>query len=134
MKAIQTICREIGEYGCYFLSIIRAAEKRTGQSVNPIAAYCDMQAKGYLGAHCFMEKPDAMLSELAGAPFSVRRESKFYRAKGGEIEVLRYEWKHGGHFVLGDGRGQVAYDPLGESNTVKYGTLESKRIFSPRKA
>ena len=34
------------------------------------------------------------------------------------------------HFVAGNGKGQVAFDPLGQSNTVKHGFLQSKRIFS----
>jgi hypothetical protein len=33
------------------------------------------------------------------------------------------------HFVLGNGEGGVAYDPLGDSKTVALGALQSKRIL-----
>lgn len=135
---IQAICREIGESGCYFLSIVRAAEERTGKTINPVAAYIEMKKKKHLGAECFVAQPDSILSELTGIRFSVRHESKDYKAKDGEVEVLRFAWKKSGggvsmHFVLGDGCGRVAYDPLGDSYTVKHGALDSKRIFTPCK-
>jgi hypothetical protein len=61
-----------------------------------------------------------------------------YVCKPGEREILRYERPaelgdtastDRAHFVTGDGKGVLIWDPYGDSRTVKVGKVVSKRIF-----
>lgn len=137
VKGLQKTLLELGKYGCYFLSVVKAAERDRGRDCPILPAFFDMKKRGFIGNDCYMLHPDRVLSTLTGKPYTVRRESKDYKAEAGEIEILRFEWRGEGgvsaHFVLGDGNGRVAYDPLDGANTVKNGTVESKRIFTPAK-
>lgn len=137
IKGMQKTALEIGKYGCYFLSIVEAAERKTGNYMPIMSTFLDMKRRGYIGEESYILAPDKILTMLTGKAYTVRHEAKDYRAKEGEIEILRYEWRRKGevsaHFVLGDGKGRVAYDPLDGANTVKNGVVESKRIFTPHK-
>ena len=134
-KGMQKTALEIGRYGCYFLSIVEAAERKTGNYILVVPTFLDMKKRGYIGEDCYILAPDRIMTELTGKAYTVRHEVKDYRAKEGEIEILHYEWRKKGevsaHFVLGDGNGRVAFDPLDGANTVKNGVVESKRIFVP---
>ena len=137
VKGLQKTLLELGNYGCYFLSLVEAAERDTGRDYPILSTFLDMKKRGFIGNECYIIFPEKILSMLTGKDYTVRRESKDYKSKAGEIEILRYEWRGEGgvsaHFVLGDGNGRVAYDPLDGANTVKNGTVESKRIFTPVK-
>lgn len=137
IKGMQKMALEIGKYGCYFLSIVEAAERETGKNFPIMSTFLDMGKRGYIGEDSYILAPDRIMTALTGKAYAVRHEAKDYRAKEGEIEILRYEWRKKGevsaHFVLGDGNGRVAYDPLDGANTVKNGAVESKRIFTPLK-
>lgn len=136
-KGMQKTALEIGNYGCYFLSMLEAAEKITQKPRAVLPTFLDMKKRGYIGKDCYILSPDKIFSELTGKTYKVRHEAKEYKSKEGEVEILRFKWSNGGkvltHFVFGDGNGGVAYDPLDGANTVKYGVLESKRIFTPVK-
>ena len=137
IKGMQKILLELGNYGCYFLSIVEAAERKSGKEYSILPIFLEMKKKGFIGKDSYIFFPDKILSALTGKPYTIRHERKDYKPKAGEIEILRYEWRGEGgvsaHFVLGDGNGRVAYDPLDGANTVKNGTVESKPIFTPAK-
>lgn len=137
IKGMQKILLELGNYGCYFLSIVEAAERRSGKEYSILPIFLEMKKKGFIGKDSYIFFPDKILSALTGKPYTIRHERKDYKAKAGEIEILRYEWRYkdnvSAHFVLGDGYGRIAYDPLAGSYTVQNGLLESKRIFTPVK-
>ena len=68
---------------------------------------------------------------LAGMPvkYTNTHEPPSRIAETDELEILYYRWgKDAGHFVAGQD-GLVAYDPMGMSNSVQLGELQSKRIF-----
>jgi hypothetical protein len=123
----------IGENGCYVLSILHAAERITGQYIDAFAAFMLALSKGLVKDDCFVTDPAGLLGYLTGETWSVTKELPGYMCKGGEVEILRYEWQEvgelHGHFVGGNGQGEIEYDPYGESLTVKNGKLVSKRIF-----
>lgn len=62
----------------------------------------------------------------------MRHEGADYQPLPEEMEILRFERQTTGttyaHFVVGDGKGGVSYDPLDLSQTVAQGRLVSKRI------
>lgn len=133
MRAVQKDFENIGAEGCYFLSIIKAAENIKNAYLDPYATYLKAIALHYLDEDCYVIDPAALLGMLAGDKYSVTKEPREYTPKDGEIEILRFErvdtTKTWAHFVLGDGKGAVAYDPYGASLTVRSGALVSKRIF-----
>jgi hypothetical protein len=131
----QVIAEQIGKYGCYFLSVIRAAEKIVGRRIDAIAVYEDIVKRGWMGPDCYMHRPNEILAYLVGGTWHVQHQSRLYKPKEGEIVILRYERKDPAgawaHFVLAAPDGQtVEYDPYGDSKTVRDGELISKRVFT----
>jgi hypothetical protein len=125
----QKLMKTLGEYGCYFLSLIHLAEELTGKRIDAIDAFLYARQQKWIEDDCTMLAPDSVLSRFAGAVFAVAKEDAGYSAKDGEYEVLQFQNGTFKHFVLGDGHGRVAYDPLGDSNTVAKGVVIGKRIF-----
>ena len=125
----QAVCRKIGESGCYFLSLLHIAKAEYGA----LSLYQLAVSKGLMDEDCYVKDPAELLALACGGKWSVRHEVADYVTARNEIEILRYERKTVGttyaHFVVGDGFGRVAYDPLGDSITVAKGKLVSKRII-----
>ena len=136
----------INDFGCYFMTILFLVNKHTGRGfdradINHL--YDLLQGTEYMDEDCFMENPVGVFN-YAGLPMKgVMITSPRYKTKPGQIEFLRFERTYFskkrnknityGHFVVGAGSHNViAYDPAGNSNAVKYGKLESKRIFTRR--
>lgn len=131
----QKIMRTLGEYGCYFLSIIYIAEQITRKRVDAVEEFERAMEAGSLDDEATVLRPDEILSHLTGRECSVRKEGGGYRARDDEREILVFRDKYT-HFVVGngrplvgEGRQNVVYDPLGDSSTVRNGSVESKRIF-----
>lgn len=129
----QRIAEAVGENGCYFLSVIYLAEKISGRKCSHLDVYLEMVAKKYMEKDCYLNAPDKILSDLTGQKWTIEKKLSNYKCKKGELEILYFEnkttMKTFGHFVVGNGLGSVEYDPYGDSNTVKNGTLQSKRVF-----
>jgi len=137
----QVAAKHIGDSGCYFLSILKAAQGIGAMDIDypgeALAWYWCGIDKGWLGDDCLVIDGAALLSHLAAViAYTLHKESADYQAKPGDIEILRFEVEKTGitysHFVLGDGKGGVAWDPWPGSLTVRNGKLMSKRIFSPK--
>lgn len=124
----QRIAEIIGKDGCYYFCLLRLAKHVTGITFNPIEEYKELTAKGYMGKDCFISYPEQAMKHLTKREWEVRKEDKNYIAKDKEFEILRFVYEYG-HFVMGDGKGNAVYDPLGNSNSVSFGRIESKRIY-----
>lgn len=124
----QSIAKRLYEFGCYFLSLLHIA----GRDNDAIGLYRQSVQLGAMREDCYILDPGKVLSLAVGGSWNVRHESAGYLPTSDEWEILRYERKTTSttyaHFVVGDGRGQVAYDPLDKSQTVALGELVSKRI------
>jgi hypothetical protein len=129
----QKLMETLGKNGCYFLSIVHLAENVTKERIDAIEAFLIALSSGNVQQDCFVVAPWTILSRLSGVRWGMRKEAKDYPTKPGELEILRFERQDigalVGHFVVGDGRGGVAWDPFGESRTVRDGVLVSKRVF-----
>ena len=125
----QTIARKLGEAGCYFLSLLHLAQRDN----DAIGLYKQAVAVGVMDEECYIQDPARLLSLIAGGTWRVVHQAAQYLTKSDELEILRFERKAAmktyAHFVVGDGRGQVAYDPLDNAQTVASGELVSKRII-----
>ena len=125
---VQEVCKALGESGCYFISLLKVV----GREDDAIRLFRQALGQGLIDEDCYVRNPSGLLSLAVGGAWTVRHESASYVPKGDEKEILRFErkvpLKTFAHFVVGDGSGKVAYDPLGKSMTVQSGTLQSKRI------
>lgn len=137
---MQTIAKTIGEKGCYYFSILHIikSEEEALSFYNTLTAWRPGRDKPIMDKDCFINDPAALLKLVDGGEWDIRYEPAEYMPVDGEFEILRFERVITGatlsHFVVGDGKGKVAYDPLGNSQTVRLGKLVSKRIAKRRKA
>ena len=128
----------IREHGCYFMSLLELINRYTNLplSVNRInnSIYLGAIQQGHMTMQCYMQDPSGFCKWLGwNATYTDRHEKPTYLCKDNEAEVLCFEGKYGAHFVSGDGKGHVAYDPYytdsGGSASVRFGELVSKRVF-----
>jgi hypothetical protein len=127
----QEIMRILGESGCYFLSILFLAERIAEKKIDPIETFILCTEKGIVSTDGTILDAGKVMSLLTDMSFSARKEEPIYMPSAGEFEVLVYSNAKFTHFVAGDGKGSVACDPLGHSNTVATGKIVGKRIFYP---
>lgn len=126
----QSVMKTLGEYGCYFLSLVRLSEKIRGKRIDAVAAFVIALERKWADKDATMLDPAAILSAMSGKRFTVRKEDAGYKAAPNEYEVLLFTNGSYSHFVLGDGNGNVEYDPLGKSRSVAEGKITGKRIFA----
>jgi hypothetical protein len=131
--------KNIRDYGCYFMDILYLSNKFTGLqlSVERIERlYKTFVQAGAMTSTCSIKDPNRCFT-MAGLQvrYTDKHEKPSRRCNTDEIEILCYYNPDGNggrgftHFVVGDGYGHVAYDPIGNSVTVRDGYLKSKRIF-----
>jgi hypothetical protein len=128
----------IQKYGCYFMSILYFVNKydNFGFSADIInGLYVHFVTREYMTDTCFVLNPEAIFEEL-GLPVEMvfldgsHRIPPEAQVLEDEFEILFFKREgHHGHFVAGDGFGNVAYDPAGNSLSVRHGELLSKRVF-----
>lgn len=144
---------DIQKYGCHYLSLLFLINRcgNVPLSVGIITATFHLlstQRASYqpdehvvtyvIGAQCAMNNPDDIVAQFdMKSVATCRFEGADYICKTGEQELLQFTRPMDGepgkswwHWVAGDGKGNVAYDPEGYSLTVRDGTLARKKIFS----
>lgn len=125
--------QEIQEDGCYLMSIFFLVNKYTNfpfsvELINDL--YHTFNKKGWIDSECTILNPNAIFGFLEmDVNYTNRHEPPERQTQKNEVEILRFVSSYGAHFVVGDGKGNVAYDPWGVSRAVKNGRIESKRIF-----
>jgi hypothetical protein len=130
----QKVMERIGAEGCYFLSLVYAAEAATGKRIDAVEVYEAAVKLSLMHEDCYMVNPARIMEIMTGQKWTGRHGPSDYRPGPGEVMVMRYEHKTTSktftHFVIVDDRGNVKYDPLGASNTVRLGQPVSSRIFA----
>lgn len=139
IAAVQCVAAFIGKWGCYFLCILRLAEKYLGKLLDPFHFYILAVHGRYMRENCYLDDPAGFLSSLVGGRWIVLKAGDgadsagrpydlplVYELKPGELAIERWQvpGEDEGHFILPDG-----WDPYGASRTVRDGGLVSKRIF-----
>ena len=136
MPGIQLWLREMGESGCYALSIIEAGKPgiTPGNAIAILMSACSEGVVTYnpdrRDNNGFVNRPDILMGLAAGGKWIVEKVYDLsYMAKPGQKVIKYYEWDKGpkgisGHFVADN------FDPWGQSETVKRGKLKSLRVFS----
>lgn len=125
IEKIQSKALMIGNYGCYFLSLLAYFNCE-----DVFGKYDYYISKGWMGEDCYVKNPLAIVEDLSGkSGWSIKKSMTFDR--GADIIVAYYynpsTKLH--HFVLHDNNNQLLFDPLGKSNTVANGSVESYRLF-----
>jgi hypothetical protein len=137
----QRVAASIGTYGCYFLALVKIAEDLAGIELDVLREYANARKTGFVGEDAFVLDAGKLFTMLThgGASYEVWKAGPGhslpldYKLLPGEREVLRFEYTDANakpwvHFVVGDGSGQCAYDPEGDSNSVARGKVVSRRI------
>lgn len=125
---------EVNKEGCglvslFYLAFDHAGRKATIEEL--LEYYYDMVNNGVIRKDCYINHWGDALAFLGIPNFYVGWESPSYVCKSDEAEILQFFNPLNGfkHFVVGDGMGNVIFDPIGKSRTVAVGRLLSKRIF-----
>lgn len=123
--------KEINQYGCYLMSILFLANKhaKTLLSTDIIENIADaLIGMGHMSKTCFINSSENIFKSLGlNVKYNNRHDPISYMCKYNEIEILCLNVSSGTkHFVVGDGMGNIAYDPMGTS---KVNFVESKRVF-----
>jgi hypothetical protein len=139
----QKLAKMIGETGCYALCLVKKAQDIVGHPLDVLSLIDVAMQCGFIvdDKGLYVKYPDAFMRLCSGIAWSVEKAGSGHtlpletRPKDDGFEVLRYErevlpGQEPAHFVLGDGRGAVAWDPYGTSETISKGKLASKRIFT----
>lgn len=119
-KGIQTKLEQIGNYGCYFLSICCQANYQG----NIIELYDFCVEKGWMESDCTVLNPGKIYWYLTGTEVWVVKTTE--EPKGDElfyVELWHNERTGYSHFKLPD------VDTLKNSVTVREGKIHSYRIF-----
>ena len=134
---------KINKYGCYLMSILFLVNKHTGRGFDRSDInyqYYNLRDTPFMDEDCFMDDPPEVFTFLGLPMACVMIAQAGYIPAPDQLEILHFKrryWNNEegrnityGHFTVGNGTGSVTYDPAGNSNAVKYGHLESKRIFT----
>ena len=122
-------------HGCYLMVLIWYANQKVGLVVSPElinSLYDEFVRLSWMQVDCKIMRPQEILNRLGVRCRYTDKHEPVSRICGPrEFEVLYWLWpeEKREHFTAGDGYGHVTYDPMGESRTVRYGRLASKRIF-----
>lgn len=139
IEKIQRFHSAIGKAGCYALACVQAAYPniKSGEALDIIL---DAIGKKYIYLNIEnMADPENMRVDDAAAlicltrreplqAWTRRRELPGYKPRPGELVIERWVSPTNNHFIVREGT--RAWDPYGNSVTVKTGKLESYRIFA----
>lgn len=133
------------EWGCFVCSILRLAEDIRGKKFGATEAYSVYLAAMQTGIvqkeewkdgkekdGCTVYDPDALL-KLAGGQGKFRKvDGASYQCAANEKQILLFHNPGTGvyHFVVGDGKGNVVWDPYERSKTVREGKIVSQWVLT----
>lgn len=128
---LQKFCLEIGNGGCYLISIYKAILKTSTDAcilARIITDYDYLKEHNIIGDGCEILQP-AKICERYGINVTVEKTKNW--PNNALFVIGKWHNKRTGysHFVLMKGPRDVEYDPLGDSVTVKEGDIESYRAF-----
>lgn len=128
---LQKFCLEIGNYGCYLISIYKAILNTSIDAciLARIANDYDyFKEHSIIGNDCEILQPE-MICKRYGINVVVEKTKNW--PSNALFVIGKWHNKRTGysHFVLMKGPRDVQYDPLGNSITVKEGDIESYRAF-----
>lgn len=129
-EGLQTICKELNESGCLFLSVLSIAEEATGKEIDLINAIRISQSKGWLSYDFEVKDSLAILRHFTHHEWTRSEKLKKLPAtiKDNEYTVAIYYNKNTSftHFR------RRGFDTLTNSVTVRDGVIIGYYIFTER--
>jgi hypothetical protein len=114
------------------MSLLFIVNKHTGYRLSTTTItklYHDLIELGFMEENCFISDADGILNYLGlKCKYTNRHEPPKYKTSHKQIEILCLKYPSYKHFVVGDGYGNIAYNPMGLTASGSY--LHSKRIFN----
>ena len=133
----QKLALAIGNNGCYFTCLIYLAESLTGQNYDLIDEFnfccqkIDANNVAWITENGYVNRPDLILAHYLNKRIGVIKTNNLkYVPSNNDYFIGCYKWNGGSHFVYLNKELKVLFDPLGKSNTVKNGKLESLRVIT----
>lgn len=127
VNEIQKILLSLGENGCYFLSILKAANFNG----DVVTAYSNCLKEHLIEPDCFVLDPVGIYNKFAPEKVSkIEKSNSIYNSP--KVVIAQFENGCYRHFVLIKSPTYSEYhlwDSLGNSNTVKNGHIHSYRLF-----
>ena len=126
----------IKKNGCYLMCLLFYINKFTNTELSPESMAGPMfrlfVRNGWMSDAAWIKDPEAILGwGGVQCEYADKHEPPTRVCGEGEFEILYFRHPEvGGHFVCGDGNGNVTYDPWGVSRAATEGTLVSKRVFA----
>lgn len=131
---IQKKAKLIGEYGCYFLSLLKASYED-----DVFGKYDYYVQQGWMDSECFIKCPVEILKDLTHKDYILEKRSNLdarrlgFKKNGKDPDILIGYFYNPNtsihHFVLMEDENKVKWDPYGTSKTVQEGFIESYRVF-----
>ena len=126
----------ISTWGCAFCSLLYLLEKVTGITFTPksiLSLWIKNYSEGDIDIESSMNDWQGVITDMTDSLVYLGHFSANYVPAENEYEILLYQRPDGfKHFVVGDGKGGVEWDPYENSRTVREGAVISKRIFRRR--
>lgn len=125
---IQRIFQRIGDFGCYFLSLLYIGAHQCGRDIselNILNLYEKALSRGAIRDDLYVIDPIVVIN-LAGGSICYAKHSQ---SPVGMYNVGVYKNGSHEHFVVVDKESHVVFDPLGDSETVAHGRIVSYRSF-----
>lgn len=124
----------IRTWGCYFCSILALDEQVYGKTYSPeeiLRLWYKNWTEDDIDIESTVRDPQGLLDDLSGKLVFDGARGPEYRTARDEWEILQFYNDRTGykHFVLGDGHGRCAWDPIQNSVTAREGRVIGKRIF-----
>ncbi len=142
-QGVQTLLAELGEAACLALCICELGKPGLSEG-EAVSLILEGMKRGYIiydendrsnPNNCFVQNRDALMELVTGQKgWTSTKENPAYKEKPGErlIECWMWEEKAGGKVIPHTHFRLPGWDPLKEARTVRYGRLESYRVFRRR--
>lgn len=139
-QGVQTLLAELGEAACLALCICELGKPGLSEA-EAVGFILDGMQRGYIfydendrsnPKNCFVQNRDGLMNLVSGqAGWRSTKEGPGYTPRPGErlIECWVWEEKAAGRTIVHQHFRLPAWDPLKEARTVRYGRLESYRVF-----
>lgn len=120
-RGVQDLISNMGNFGCYFLSLCKIAEEETGQSIDVINVAYKALENRWIDEEFFIMNPTEILRFLTGKKWIVVVSKEM---KTADYTIVKYVNGSYSHFRLEN------WDSLKESKSVKCGKVDSYRHFT----
>jgi len=130
-KQDDILLNPLRSYGCYFTSLYNLAERETGNirsKTSVFLLFANALKANWVDGESTVLAPDQIMQSMGSRYRFKAKTDATYQCKPDEAEILMFTKPGHTHFVLGDGTGKIAFDPLTDHDMTPY-KLTEKRIY-----